>query len=86
MASNFQKFVDYFKTHYNEDEKELIMGEFVFKELFFSNISNERQAYSHVAKMFVHYGLLIMLSKARYIISLDKIRNFDGGVAREKPA
>lgn len=79
MVSNFQKFIQYFKEKYpHEDEKEIIMGEMIFKELFFSNISNERQSYSHVARLFVHHGFLVMLSKARFIISLDKIRKWDG--------
>jgi len=78
MVSYFQKFISFFKNNYDEADKELIMGELVFKEMFFSNINPERQNYSHVARLFVHHGFLVMLSKARFIISLDKIRNFDG--------
>ena len=87
MASNFQKYIQYFKDKYpHEDEKEIIMGEMIFKETFFANVSNERQAYSHVAKLFVHHGFLVMLSKARFIISLDKIRNWTGDQSNAKSA
>lgn len=85
MASNFQKYIQYFKDKYpHADEKEIIMGEMIFKETFFSNVSNERQSYSHVARLFVHHGFLVMLSKARFIISIDKIRNWEGDTANAK--
>lgn len=84
MASNFQKFINYFKETYHEEEKQVIMGELVFKELFYSNVSNERQNYAHVAKLFAHHGLVIMISKARYVINLDLIRSFSGVTSREK--
>lgn len=84
MVSNFQKFVNYFKENYHPEEKEIIMGELVFKELFYSNISNERQNYAHVAKLFAHHGLVVMISKARYVVNLDLIRSFSGVTSREK--
>lgn len=84
MPSYFQRFIEYFKTHYDENDKEIIMGELMFRELFFENVTTERYHYSHVTKLMVHHGFLVMISKARYIISLDKLRSFTGVNAREK--
>jgi len=80
MVTHFQKFIDYFKVHYHEDEKQLILGELVFKELFFSKVSNDRKNYSHVVSLFSHHGFLVMFSKSKYIINLDRIRHFNGEV------
>lgn len=84
MASQFQKFVQYFKNKYEPTDKELIMGELQFKELYLANVSSDRSNFPHVAKLFVQNGFLVMLAKSRYIINLDAIRAYNGANEYEK--
>lgn len=84
MPSHFERFVEYFKNKYDSEDKELIMGELQFKELYFANVGRDRAPFPHVVRMFVQNGFLIMLAKSRYIINLDAIRAYNGAVEYEK--
>ena len=79
MPTNFEKLIQYFKDKYY-DEKELITNELEFKELFLSKINSERQNYSHVYRLFAYHGFLVPHSKDKFVLHLDKIRNYSGGL------
>lgn len=79
MPTNFEKLVHYFKDKYY-DEKQIVTNELEFKELFLSKINSERQNYSHVFRLFVYNGFLVAHSKDKFVLHLDKLRNYSGGL------